>query len=374
MSLVRGFARIFILKITILLTIAAVARSATAQQIPGDVKKQLEENAAAMNGLELGVLVENKALMSASKLPAKLKYIASPEFLAFKEEHLIRIDSKRFFQRATDDFNGSSERAYDGKTMFSGSPDQDGEQSLLAITNEELSEQKQQIKKLRVKHFYWPYFQDAGYHLPETSKELGSSTDSLVLWLEKQGRVIHWKSSGEFIDVGIEAPGPWQAKNKRRYRFVLDPSLGYAMREKWVETVQGKLISHTVCDEFEQIDGKKLWLPKVCSTFIHAVENVPSFKSSKPMYVKMSMLTAVERRSFSTDDFRLWYKTPGGMIFDYTAEGATATDPIVSHVPGKLPSMAEGLLRKPIFWLLVNALILGCLALVIRARRARGKT
>ena len=62
-------------------------------------------------------------------------------------------------------------------------------------------------------------------------------------------------------------------------------------------------------------------------------------------------------------------KTPGGMVLDYTAEGATLNRPVASEVPGELRRKQRSFFTNPTFWIFLNLLLLLIFSYVLYKRR-----
>jgi len=391
--------------------------------IPETVRTTLERNATQLNGLEFELRVERKMRIEAQALPKELQFLSDKAYLEHflaPEVNLVRIDGKRFFLRSTQGPKGDQigERTSNGLMLYSGRPPAENTESLLTIDNVDRALADEARTGFPTKHFYWNYFDDAGYHLPEFPKEIGQLPQALVLFLAEQGRVISWlenKATG-FHEVVIEAPDPWsqlkltpqQIKDgvahllgeskkiqeeilqrlvarstsdpMRRYRLTLDPASGFAVREKWEETVRGEALSHAICSDLFQVDGRELWIPRSMQIEIFACEQDPSYVSATPLYSVSATMNRAQAKTFSDQDFDLWYDAPGGSVFDYTAEKAAVDNPVHYRVPADAATLARasqggwlGLSRTR--WLiLVNVVIFGAIAFFgIRRRDAVGK-
>jgi hypothetical protein len=238
------------------------------------------------------------------------------------------------------------------------------------------------------------------------------------VYLIRHGKLLSWKDAppGGLAEVVLEGPDPWaqlrmtpqqikdsvdqlqgtsreyqakvldaqvensKASPSRRYRLLLDPKVGFAVKEQWDETFSKELLLHTVCEDFEKLPNRSVWLPKTCRTLAHAHENLPAYVSAKPIYETVVTLKSVSEKEFSDKDFQLWYDSPGGDVFDYTAEGATRAKPVNYKVPGtvaNLGKVSENSNAKTGMrtWILIgNAAILLLLigfVLVSRHRRAK---
>jgi hypothetical protein len=246
--------------------------------------------------------------------------------------------------------------------------------------------------------------------LPEFPDECGELPSSLVLYLSRQGRVVSWldDSATGLTEVVIESPDPWSQLNLtpeqiqvavapllgpsrkiqedvllrlversktdplRRYRLSLDAAMGFAVRQKWEETVRGELLSHTVCEEFFQLPNRDLWLPKVCRVLTYASEHLPSYISTSPLYETTTKLNGAVARMFSRGDFELWYDVPGGRVFDYTAEGATVDNSVQYKVPSSASDLAaasKATLSRTRWLVIINLSILALIAICLIYRK-----
>ncbi len=371
----------------------ASCSASSGQVIPRDVREKLGANAAGLNGLELRFSVKKTLLAEISSLPKPLQHLGDPKFLtASEEKHIVRIGGGRLFQRVANKLTGIGECAFDGESIFSGRPDGSSDHSILSILTKEISLEREELSQ---KHFFWCFFPDAGFWLPSSARELGKPVESLVLRFARQGKLVDYQSTNEMIEVRFEVPDPWQVKeimsreeieryvarfkgdsaaiqreslqslmdySKRAKKRVvgvrLDLTKGYACTESWEETEEGQILSRTTLEDFSRAPKGELWLPRVSKKLIFSDESAPTFISPKPILSVVTSLDKIEQRRFSEDDFRLWYKTPGGMVFDYTAEGATLNRPVASEVPGELRRKQRSFFTGPTFWIFLNLLLI----------------
>lgn len=363
--------------------VLATASDGHAQtSIPSAVIERLESQVAMISGLEFRISVERQVLAAPRDVDDQLKFILDVDFIA-PEEYVVRISGERFSQSMTQSLSVQQigEAAFNGEKLFSGRPPNAalGEESMVTIdtANGRLEHAQNPGNPGRI--FFWTYFEEAGFHLPSLPEEIGTGATSLILHLAKAGKLISWSvdSESESQHVILEARDPWSqlrmtpqqitaaighlkpesreyqtaalqaqvewSKNlpTRRYRFLLDPGTGFSVREKWEETSDGRLLSHTKCEDFERIAGRDIWMPGKCRIVHYANENYPSIISPIPLYETISILTSVTEKTFSPKDFELWYDSPGGMVFDYTAAGATRGKPVSYQVPGDISDLKK---------------------------------
>ena len=382
--------------------------------IPAAPRQLLARNAKDLDGLELDIAVGRRLLVEASTLPAELRSLGDEDFLA-PELNIVRISSPRFYEKSTQGRHGDQigERTYDGRLLYSGRPPEAYEDSLLTLDTVERGLAKAQRTGFPVKHFYWNYFEEAGYHLPGFLQEIGESPSSLVLHLAKLGRVISWVENATtgMHEVVLESPDPWsqlkltpqQIENAvssllgeskkyqeallqrlverskseplRRYRFSLDPTLGLAVREEWETTLKGELLSHTVCEDFSKVQDRNVRLPKVCRVLRYASERFPTYISKTPLYEITAKLRGAEPRAFSDKEFELWYDEPGGAVFDHTAQKAATDKTKIYRVPGSASELArasQGALgvSKSNWRIIINVTVL--LVMIVCIIRRRG--
>jgi len=387
--------------------------------IPEASRELLQQNAKALDGLEFTITVDHRFVADVSTLPDELRPLATKGMLS-AEENLVRIDGPHFYDRSSQGPQGTKigERSFDGRVLYSGRPPGADEESLLTIDSIERCNNDAKQTGFPVKHFFWRYFEDAGYRLPEYPGECGESSSSLVLSLARRGRVISWLENPTtgMHEVVLEAPDPWsqvkmtpqQIKNAvshllgksrdyqegvlqrlvarskthpfRKYRLSLDPKLNFAVKEKREETTTGELLSYCVCEDFFKLSNRETWLPKACRTSVYACESSPAYISSTPLYEVTAILKQAVPKVFSDKDFELWYDKPGGAVFDYTAKDATFDRPVIYRVPASAAELARsskgqvaGVSRTR--WLIIiNAAILAAfLIYLIRRRGARSQ-
>jgi hypothetical protein len=381
--------------------------------IPMAARQLLEGNAKEIDGLEFNIAIENRFLAKASPLPAELQSLG--EDLPAPEVDIVRISGARFYEKAIHGLKNTQvgELTYNGRVLYIGRPPDSESESMLTIDTVDrcLAEAKQ--TGFPRQHFFWNYFREAGYHLPEFPSELGETSSSVVLHLAKLGRVISWVDNATtgMHEVVLEAPDPWslnmtpqqikdavssllgeskqfqegvlrrlveRSKSEpfRRYRFSLDPALGFAVREKWETTSKGVLLSHTACEEFSKVQDRNVWLPKVCRVLIYVSERFPSYNSKTPLYEITANLKGAVPKAFSDKDFELWYEAPGGWVIDRSSPKATANKPVVYNVPGSASSLANaskgalGISKTTWLIILNGAILVSILFFIIRRRVA----
>jgi len=348
--------------------------------IPTAAKQVLARNAKDLDGLEFDITVERRFLAGQSSFPAELQS-RGIKVLPPPKADIVRIDGARFYQKAVHGPTGTevAESTYNGRTLYSGRPPARDTPSILTFDTADRRVGKNKQSGFPEKYFYWNYFKEAGYHLPEFPDELGQSSSSLVLHFAKVGHVVSWvvKESPSTHEVVLESPSPLsqykmtpqqierkvshllgesrinqegilkrlveraKAEPFRRYRFSLDPALGLAVREQWETTPGGELLSHTVCEGHAKVENRSVWLPKVCRVLMYSSESDRSYVSKTPLYEIKLNLNAVVAKAFSDKEFELWYDLPGGRVFDFTSPKATADEPIAYDVPGSPSDLAE---------------------------------
>jgi hypothetical protein len=220
----------------------------------------------------------------------------------------------------------SSEEAFDGEKFYVGSSSKKTEwqDPLLSIYS------LAQMKKGKMKNYgalLQEYTIKIGYKFPRLGKELGEPMQSYILFLADKGEVL--KSYSQTLDgdaafvIELKAnyllDGP---KADSLFTFWLLPKHNYALKQCEVKSLDGQLVHRFVNDDFFQVPGKTVYLPRKTVTTSYAYLTRPSKISSSPICTEITNLEEVSTKEIDDDQFNLLlkYTESGTKIGDRSLE------------------------------------------------------
>ncbi|MDP9173832.1 MAG: hypothetical protein M3O30_08200 [Planctomycetota bacterium] len=106
-----------------------------------------------------------------------------------------------------------------------------------------------------------------------------------------------------------------------QFVFYLDPQYGYATRRREDRYDDGTLLYQANSEQFEQVAGRDLWLPKLTTIDYHTFGTVPGKSFEEPIVRRFIELTSVSARPVRPEQFVLDYREPGSRIIDRTVPG-----------------------------------------------------
>ncbi|MEX0727121.1 MAG: hypothetical protein WD065_12670 [Planctomycetaceae bacterium] len=401
------------------------AEQALSQDLPPNIRAALEANAESFANVRIDGYQERDFLVSTRVGLQEIGRHSEHEFTQ-RVHFLLKVNRSRIYESirypAGEYHTGTeiNERSFDGEKYFSGSADPEAERepgvapALLTIHTRETHDARNARRARDVLVFEAWYLEAAGFAAPMRAANLGEPIESLILTRIDAGTLV---SSGtanidgnSLYEVIVRYPDPWMSdrrsnniddsKNQsfrpesieiqekiererlkldgktRECRFVLDPAMNYAVREiiEWREP--GRVMFHTECADFVQIDGTNLWLPESCDVISSAYEVRPAHVAEKPIYVTSIRVSELRKESFTDDDFRIAYDYPGSDIWDYTHENAREGGVLQFYVGGS-PEAIDQVAREAKAnrwgwktWLLgANILLVLIIALVFLRKR-----
>jgi hypothetical protein len=78
------------------------------------------------------------------------------------------------------------------------------------------------------------------------------------------------------------------------------------------------LLQRTICTQFEQIDGRQLWLPRRIETQLFEWFTAPGTAFKDAFLSEIAMISSYDGRPVPEETFRLNYTTPGTVVTDGT--------------------------------------------------------
>jgi hypothetical protein len=156
-----------------------------------------------------------------------------------------------------------------------------------------------------------PYLDQAGFRMPQTIAELNSKqpTTDLQAYLAEGARVM--EIGKEKLDdatcVAIDL-----LKEKRKHRFLLDPSKNYALRRRMAWSLTGRLELSIACSDFVKLSGPDHWLPRR----IRRERYHPDDSPGKPSLIETLAVSELHNNPIAPSQFVLNYSKAGDSVSD----------------------------------------------------------
>jgi len=306
-----------------------------AADLPADVRKSLEQNAARMSpitGHWTYQLIE-KGLRS--HLPKDV--LANSDDGALLEQHLDykfkggRYYFRREFSQHLRDSNGKmmnaperfvEEKSYDGQRVYMYSAIHKGkEPHLVGI-----------FPKNTTNVLFDNYFERAGYRLPDvdsTGKLTGFVPE--LLGLLKDGETLvsvdpYPIDGKDCLRVVVDSGSAFSQKGRERHEFFLDRGASCALRRHEVKNTDGVVLMRVELLDIQRVgaeDGP--WLPMACRTSYFQYKGFPKVPSKTPVMEDVHRVESFSLADIPDEDFALTYLKPGMVVGDATLPGAEKT-------------------------------------------------
>jgi hypothetical protein len=357
----------------------ALARGALfAQQgvgaLPPEIRAALEHNAAQLGPVTVEVLQVFELPGSREEAGARinLRPPSTPEFYFADRVHRWSWQGGMLYSKTT--YPGwrtsSTEASFDGRILYLGRPDTelpDGQRQpgLLKSNPTRLDANNPYIRT--------EYFEAAGYQLPARGGEMGRVRDahSRVIGAMREGGTLIRVGDAELDGVAVTRldiayPNParkvaeetdlealeaelrngfnteehvqrelaWirrnrEAPERRLYSFYLDPALHYAVRQIDDRYEDGRLFTRIVNGDFEELDGRGVWLPRYTRTDYHSWPSITEVGTPEPLFSRVFTRKVADGAAIEEGRFSLAYTEPGALIADDTL----AEDQVMVEVP-----------------------------------------
>ncbi|MCA9078649.1 MAG: hypothetical protein KDA93_26725 [Planctomycetaceae bacterium] len=128
------------------------------------------------------------------------------------------------------------------------------------------------------------------------------------------------------------------ASPTRNYTFWLDPKSHFAISASEERMDEGLLLVERKYAEFEQIQGRNVWLPRICTVRHFSYHTLPSRVSASPLVTEEFRVSSIDSHPLEPSHFVVEYTEGGAWIDDATAPGA-------ANEPGGYLSTVIGLER-----------------------------
>jgi hypothetical protein len=239
-----------------------------------------------------------------------------------------------------------SERAFDGTTVYNGN----GSASTRSNTpGMDIYTKEQSLKTFGLSPVcHSEYLLYSGYKFPIKAEELGMIQQSLILFLAHSGRFVEFKKiSNNVNSIVIESEDILWSKRKQIFEFFLDTNLTFAIKKWTIKTTDNKLLCSIENEQFEQISGKKIYLPRKCVVSHYSYATVPELISELPLFTDEYLLVEVSTKRIVDKQFdlRTKYSLPGTRIGDRTLKDTDAgVQYIIPANPADLDRVIEAAL------------------------------
>jgi len=157
------------------------------------------------------------------------------------------------------------------------------------------------------------YFYEAGYELPTTFGSLRDPPQSLVLYLLGKGATLAGIETAADQFSGCLVVG--LTNGDRRFRFCLDPALGYAVRYREDRNSTGQLVRRSESSDFVEC-RKGLWLPRSCGVDNFTWLTIPSEITKESLVRTTFAVSAISPDVVPAERFVLRYTVPGTTVSD----------------------------------------------------------
>jgi len=383
--------------------------------LPKDVRIELEKQAAAMATIHIEYTVARSGDVG--------------EIYGGPETDVVYFNFGRFYQRI--DFPRRNlegkvqhwihENAFDGTVFYFGDPTYPVSGVAPRYTKYSSTDATDPNRRMRL--FEFLYLDYAGFYVPGNVADLEEpDIEALVLHAVERGNLTRIDKVGDLISVTVEIDDPilMAAKQtslqrerkqleggrnssefvageieilkkkqamipKRTVAFTLDSKLGYSVVERDEWTAAGQKIVEIRSEKWKYYERIGVWLPGRCvAAYRTNPLNLTQF-SDQPSLILTADLKLVEFGSQHKVQFKLDYKEPGTIIADRTTPEARQRpnhqlEYTVAADGSVLRGIALDVYRNThrghwyLFWLCLNAGILGTIVAVLLIRYKKKKS
>ncbi len=348
---------------------APQAPSAQTATLPDEIRGALERNATQLSPITVSWTKQARTSLSqteALKVLHMSDRSSAGSFFAAKTRRSIWQDGKIYnWLRSGLDEDTEAEHSFDGSVLYMGSPgtrlpDGSLQPSLSKHAVASLPDQRPEAR-------YMPddYFDTIGLPLPTTVGDLKASRScrSEIMSLLDSGaylkavedveldrrRVVRVTLVGpnperlaaDQVDLAKEEAlvrtGPMTEEQIKRYlgtirqkqalpatrvlAFYLDPEIHYAMRRREERYEDGTLLHRTNYEEYEKLEGRKVWLPRRYTVDHYTYWDIPSIVHESPIFSDVIEVSEFVLKPVPDEQFVLNYTAAGTWISDDTRPG-----------------------------------------------------
>lgn len=315
-----------------------------------EVRSALERNANAIEQITADWSTKRTTSLAPKVLYEALQIGESPDFLLPRNTRFVRHGTMFYAlrdslsQRPTDKaaIAYAAELAFDGRNFYEGTSEDrskaQGRDAILRILPYERSVETVPDGCMVI----LDYFEAAGFQVPNTARTIRQPANSLLLKLLDDGAAVteiadHEEDPSTTVLVTL-------ADSARIYRFSLDKSLGYAVREQQTLTRDGRLLMAVANSDFVPMKVSHIWLPKRSLIRWHSWYTTPPGRAFKdPLFTEELRVAEIHQEPVDVGLFVLNYTTPGTVVGDGRLPGAdTAANAVVDY---RIPADVKDLNR-----------------------------
>jgi RNA polymerase sigma factor (sigma-70 family) len=133
----------------------------------------------------------------------------------------------------------------------------------------------------------------------------------------------------------------------RRYVYYLDPELHYAVRRCEQRYGPDTLLSRTDCSQFEQIPGRRLWLPRRVESQLHEYPTAPGIVFKDAFLTQILAVSAFDGSRVPDETFKLDYTAAGTIVRDGTDPATAKTkDGFINYTVPARPEDLAGVIER----------------------------
>jgi len=300
-------------------------------QLPEDVSRALDHNAAALNVLSLSWEEMQSSQFSEAALLEHLGPKANPDILLpysmlrFARQDGMYYDrhSSRFRLNKRTVQKKDAEWAFDKEYFYYGSVEPTTPEN--AHANLSIEALQLTVKRTHDMPLVRDsYFRAAGFHLFRTASTLSRQPDSIIQYWIKNGAAVTAVQQAPADGVACLA---LELTDKGKVaRFYLDRSIGYALRRCEQMNATGKLESVVTNSSFIQLKGTQAWMPSICVTHWYTWNTIAEKVFDKPLLTTAIRASNIDNQRMPLDQFQLNYKRPGSIVSSSKVSGAERTE------------------------------------------------
>lgn len=312
--------------VMVLLIVCSSFQTALGNDLPADLRAALESMPNKLSPLSIEWVRTRSSRVPAAQWAQRGIPWAQDEFLA-DATVTYRLDFPRCYfhiYEGTPQYDkqgrrlpGRSlrkrarERSFDGATIYSGTGQDTvvGDVMLFLKPLEIIAR-----KEPNLVHFQPDYFYEAGVKLPSTPKEFYSPWESVILHklatggsLKDVQSVNHEGQACQLIEIAL---------TDGSVKYILDPSMDYALRQREEFSSNNKLARRIRCTQFRQVGDRRLWLPTRIESTNFAWDRDWAQLQRSPLYIEVFHVRSLSADAIESERFVLRYDKPGTYIWD----------------------------------------------------------
>jgi hypothetical protein len=294
---------------------------AGAAELPETVVQALKSNAAALNPVTISWEQTRSSRFPLAKV---LQLTKQPDEKAFfyPENVTVTYQGRAFLcfrkqtqweTRSRDYITWYRDCRFDGKDLYTGnSMDR---RPLISVEDLDYARKHHP----NANRFHAEYLVAAGFKVHNRNATIEQPPESDLLYLvDHEGQISSVQEdvvdSNQLLWVEV-------AMANGRTRFLLDPSMQYAVHKMEKYNPDSKLIQTTANSEFVELPSPHVWLPKQCRVSDYTWWTIAQTVSEKPIVITDIVVEQLSQQPESPDRFVIELK-PGTTVFDSRPEAA----------------------------------------------------